>query len=159
MQQLLRFSALALLLAGGLISCGQDNAVPADQDWIEVPLADNTFSEGSVPFRRATYNVYVGAYSALEYKLDMREGDTVVYEWTVDMDDPSLLEVEFHGHTERPDDAPGTLMFYKIHKDGRESGALKAPFSGIHGWYLNNTSNQDIQVVLTVAGFYNEVAD
>jgi len=34
---------------------------------------------------------------------------------------------------------------------------LTAPFSGIHGWYLNNQSTEDIVVVLNVAGFYSEL--
>ena len=69
---------------------------------------------------------------------------------------PDKLTSEFHGHTERVGNAPGTLMYYKIHSDGRESGTLRAPFTGIHGWYLNNTSDDDIVVWLKVAGVYDE---
>jgi hypothetical protein len=73
------------------------------------------------------------------------------------MENHELLEVEFHGHTDRVGNEPGLLMFYKIHNDGEESETLTAPFSGIHGWYLNNKSAEDIVVVLNVAGFYSEL--
>ena len=35
------------------------------------------------------------------------------------------------------------------------SGTLTAPFSGIHGWYWENTGDQPITVTLTSAGYYN----
>ena len=35
------------------------------------------------------------------------------------------------------------------------SGTLTAPFSGIHGWYWENTTDQPVTVTLTTAGFYN----
>ncbi|HHX82428.1 MAG TPA: hypothetical protein GX696_05540, partial [Pseudomonadaceae bacterium] len=91
-----------------------------------------------------------------EHKLVMQEGSTVVYEWSVEMDDPAELMVEFHGHTEREGDAPGLLMFYKIHQAGEEAGTLQAPFTGIHGWYFNNTSAEDIEIQLSVAGFFTD---
>ncbi len=154
--------ALTVMLFG---ACNNEDPTLTDdvgqpvpvQNWIEVPLSDSTYNSNTVPWRSATYDVYVAAYNALEFKLDLREGDSIVYRWNVEMDDPDLLKVEFHGHTERVGEAPGTVMFYTIHSDGEESGTLTAPFDGIHGWYLNNTSAQDIVVVLTVAGFYTEV--
>lgn len=126
-------------------------------DWIEVPLAANTFWEQTLGYRTGEYDIPVPAGSDLEYKLSMQQGAIVVYDWEVVMPDPSLLKVEFHGHTERVGNAPGTLMYYKIHSDGREGGTLRAPFTGIHGWYLNNTSDDDIVVRLKVAGVYDEV--
>jgi hypothetical protein len=125
--------------------------------WIDIPLTENTFSESTVTYKSGRYEIPLYAYEALEYKLGILEGDTVTYSWTVDMQDPELLEVEFHGHTDRVNDEPGLLMFYKIHNEGEESGTLTAPFSGIHGWYLNNQSDEDIVVVLNVAGFYTEI--
>lgn len=153
-------SILTILL---LVACTGENQngtveeEQAAQDWIEVPLRDNTYSGNAVPLRSGTYDIYVAAYNALEFKLAMRAGDAIVYRWKAEMSNPELLGAEFHGHTERVGEAPGTVMFYKIHSDGQESGTLIAPFDGIHGWYLNNTSAEDIVVELTVAGFYNEV--
>ena len=48
-------------------------------------------------------------------------------------------------------------MFYKVHNEGRENGTLKAPFEGIHGWYLNNRSDRDVVVKLTASGFFEDV--
>lgn len=133
-----------------LVAC--EETVPVD--WIEVPLQERTFFDGSQTFQQGTYEILVLRQSALEYKLGLNEGDAITYEWQVEMAQPELLNVEFHGHTHRVGDEPGTVMFYKIHADGSERGTLVAPFDGIHGWYLDNQSNQDITVQLSVAGFY-----
>lgn len=146
-----KLSALATL-AAGVTAC----STTPQGDWIEVPLSSQTYWEQASGYRTGEYEIPVPAGRDLEYKLSMQQDAIVVYEWEVVMPDPSLLKVEFHGHTERVGNAPGTLMYYKIHSDGRESGTLRAPFTGIHGWYLNNTSQDDVVVKLKVAGVYDE---
>ena len=141
----------ALLLTG----CDSEPKEPVE--WIEVPLEDATFFDNGKELTEGQYDILVLRNSALEFKLGMNQGDTITYQWTVDMEDPSLLTAEFHGHTHRVGEEPGTVMFYKIHNDGKESGTLVAPFEGIHGWYLNNTSSEDIFVNLEVTGFYEEI--
>lgn len=127
------------------------------QDWIDVPLSEQTFWDQGGEWRTDVFEIPVAAGTALEHMISMQEENMVVYSWTAEMDDPALLTAEFHGHTERTGDEPGTVMFYRIHQDGKESGTLRAPFSGVHGWYLNNESDQDIVVNLRIAGFYTEV--
>jgi hypothetical protein len=34
------------------------------------------------------------------------------------------------------------------------SGTLMAPFSGIHGWFWENTGDRPVTVTLASAGFY-----
>lgn len=147
-----RIPVLALI-AAGISAC---TSAPQG-DWIEVPLSAATYWDHAQGFKTGEYEIPVAAGTDLEYKLGMQEGAVVTYDWTVAMADPSLLKVEFHGHTERVGNAPGTLMYYKVHSDGKESGTLRAPFTGIHGWYLNNTSDTDVVVKLKVAGSFEEI--
>lgn len=138
-----------------LSSCTQLQAPVGN--WIDVPLSENTFSENVASYRTGSYDIPLAGKQALEYKLGLLEGDSIVYTWTVEMIDSSLLNVEFHGHTERLDDEPGKVMFYKIHQEGRGEGSLISPFNGIHGWYFNNQSDEDIVVHMNVSGFYTEL--
>lgn len=140
------FSLCGLFLAG----CGESEPV----EWIEVPLQERTYFSSANSYQEGTYEILVLRESALEYKLGLNEGDAITYHWDVAMTQPELLNVEFHGHTHRIGDEPGTVMFYSIHANGEERGALVAPFDGIHGWYLDNQSTEDITVMLRVAGFY-----
>ena len=135
---------------------GQEPAAPAaPPDWIEVELPDGVFREHAGEYRADTIDIPLRPFGELEYKLGMREGDSIVYQWNVvEISDPELLYAEFHGHTERVGGAPGTLMYYRKANGGEERGALVAPFSGIHGWYLKNDSDDPIVVRLRVAGYY-----
>lgn len=138
-----------------LSACTHSDPAAPQGDWIELPLEPGIFSESAADFRSETFEIPLLPYQALEFHVSIAEGDTVVYSWDVDMAEPELLAVEYHGHTERaPDDPPGLLMFYKIHNDGQERGSLTAPFTGSHGWFLDNQSDQDIVVRLHLAGFY-----
>lgn len=128
--------------------------VAAQVSWNEMPLGDETFNEHVGDYRSDTIDIPLAGYGELEYKLGIEAGNAIVYEWNVlDIEDPNLLYSEFHGHTE-PVDGVGDLMFYRKAEGGTERGSLIAPFSGIHGWYLVNGSEEPIVVQLEVAGFY-----
>jgi hypothetical protein len=140
---------VALLLLTG---CAAATAA----EWVDAPLSPETWWEQGAEWKTATYDIPLASGMALEHMLRLNAGDMIVYHWTVAMDEPEQLTAEFHGHTDQSGDEPGTVMFYTQHKNGNESGSLRAPFTGVHGWYLNNESEQDIVVRLSVAGYFTE---
>jgi hypothetical protein len=155
----------AIVLAFGLTvaACAslEDQAADAlaASPWNEIPLAPGVFREQGREYRSDVVDIPIGAFGELEYKLGMNAGDSIVYKWdALETPDPQLLYAEFHGHTERVGDARGDLMFYRKASGGSERGALTAPFSGIHGWYLKNDTDRAIVVRLNVAGFYELLA-
>ena len=90
------------------------------------------------------------------WKLDMKKGQGVVYTITYgELEHPGLMEVEFHGHTEKDATGVGDLMFYSKTGGAPQSGVFTAPWDGIHGWYLKNDSAKDVTVRLDLAGFYD----
>jgi hypothetical protein len=122
--------------------------------WNEQPLADNVFREYEADYRTDVIDIPLDAGGELEYKLGLNEGDSIVYQWdAIDLKDPDKLWAEFHGHTPPVNNA-GDLMFYRKEFGATERGSLVAPFTGIHGWYLRNESDEAIVVRLKVAGFY-----
>lgn len=126
-----------------------------DVDWIDIPLAEGVFSEETAEFRSDVIEIPVFALKDLEYKLNMKKGHAITYSWeAVGLSDPEKLLFEFHGHTIRETEAPGDLMFYKVGRSDSSSGYLVAPWEGIHGWYFSNETGEDINVILTVSGFY-----
>jgi hypothetical protein len=144
----------SLVVAGGCVLAAEE--APPAPEWIDAPLSPDTWWEQSAAWKTEVYEIPLAAGQALEHMLRMSGGDMIVYGWTVAMDKPELLTAEFHGHTERSGTEPGTVMFYTQHKNGKENGTLRAPFTGVHGWYLNNESDQDIVVRLEVAGYFTE---
>ncbi|PKO77903.1 MAG: transmembrane anchor protein [Betaproteobacteria bacterium HGW-Betaproteobacteria-15] len=90
---------------------------------------------------------------AAEYKLSMREGAKVDFEWT-----SVGGGVNFDAHGD-PVNAPRD--FYHGYGKGRnssgETGELVAAFDGTHGWFWRNRSGQTVTVTLKVRGAYSAI--
>ena len=128
----------------------------AQDEWIELDLEDETYFETDQEFNQAEYEIEIKSGEWLEMKVAMNANDVIVYNLTSDVKSPEQLIIEFHGHTEPTEGQKGTVMFYTKHNSDQEKGSLVASFSGIHGWYLNNESLQDITVKLAIAGFFEK---
>jgi hypothetical protein len=125
--------------------------------WREYPLREGVISIQAEPrWRSDAIDVPVKAGEGLEYKLDMKKGQGLVYTISYGaLEHPGEMEVEFHGHTEQDASGTGDLMFYSKTGGAAQAGVFTAPWDGIHGWYLKNDSAQDVLVKLELAGFYN----
>src|SRR5262245_11574777 len=106
--------ALAAFSAATAVAQQPAPAPSPPPEWNEVALPAGVFREHAGEYRTDTIDIPLKEFGELEYKLGMREGDSIVYQWNVvKISDPQLLYAEFHGHTERVGGAPGTLMFYR----------------------------------------------
>jgi hypothetical protein len=150
---------------------GIGQALAAQSPWNEVPpptganAGSRFYEEG---FRTDVVDIPIPANDGdLEYKIKMKAGDTVVYSWEVrqQLPSPDFFYTEFHGHTEPPQRQAGQpppailgdVTFYRKATGLKDSGAMIAPFPGIHGWYMQNQSEIPIVVRLRIAGFYELV--
>lgn len=101
-------------------------------------------------FTQETVTFQVKPKEGFEYKYRLEKGEALLYSWSAS----APMNTEFHAE---PDGAPrGYAQSYEK-KDGMTgaSGTLTAPFSGIHGWYWQNTTDKEQTVTLTSAGYYN----
>ena len=93
--------------------------------------------------------ITVPAKSDLEYKFYINQGAEIAYQWTADGAD---LYFDFHG--EPAGDKTGYFKSYRETTAGQSDGALTAPFTGTHGWYWKNDSNNAVRVTLKTKGQY-----
>ena len=102
------------------------------------------------PFQVETIDFAVAAGEGMEYKYRLEEGEALLYSWT------ATGPVNYELHAE-PDGAPrGYAQSYELRNaTSQASGTLTAPFSGIHGWFWENLSDQEVTVTLTTSGYYN----
>ena len=102
------------------------------------------------PFQAETIDFAVAAGEGMEYKYRLEEGEALLYSWT------ASGPVNYELHAE-PDGAPrGYAQSYELRNaTSQASGTLTAPFSGIHGWFWENLSDQEVTVTLTTSGYYN----
>lgn len=101
-------------------------------------------------FKQETVDFTLGPREGMEYKYRLDKGEALLYSWQT----TGPVNYEFHAE---PDGAPrGYAQSYeKVERKTEASGTLTAPFPGIHGWYWENTTDQEITVTLTTAGYYN----
>lgn len=87
----------------------------------------------------------------LEWKVRMQAGDTLVYSWRVAAPEDQFY-ADFHGQTDPQPEVQ--VLTYRKGTMVSDNGSVAAQFDGIHGWYLQNQSEQPVTVQLRLAGFY-----
>lgn len=102
------------------------------------------------PFAQETVDFKVAPHEGMEYKYRLDKGEVLLFSWK------ATAPVAYEAHAE-PDGAPrGYAQSYEKGDGRREAaGTLTAPFTGIHGWFWENATDQEVTVTLTTAGFYN----
>lgn len=93
--------------------------------------------------------VTVPAGKGIEYKLQMNQYDKLTYEWMTDGD---TLYFDLHGEPE--DDTTGYFESYAMATLESMKGSFTAPFTGSHGWYWKNTSDEPVAIQLIINGQY-----
>jgi hypothetical protein len=113
------------------------------------PSGVPTIAPQDRPFQSQTIAFTIGPREFMEYKYRLEKGDALLYAWKA----TGAVNYELHAE---PDGAPkGYAETYeKGNAASNASGTLTAPFAGIHGWYWENTSDAEVTVTLSAAGFY-----
>ena len=137
-----RSGLLDLGITGQQVEALENAAPAANGGTTLIAPQEKVFSSETVEFK-------VGPRQGMEYKYRLDKGEALLYSWKA----TAPVNVEFHAE---PDDGPrGYAQTYEKSQGAQASGTLTAPFSGIHGWYWENTTDQEITVTLTSAGYYN----
>jgi hypothetical protein len=117
--------------------------------------------EYDIPYRTDTVEIPLGGFmdgaeaSSLEYKVRMKKDSTLVYTWEVTgISSPRDFQFDQHGHTIAKPGEGMTVATYKQATGLKQSGALSAPFDGIHGWLFANSGDGRAVVHLKLAGYY-----
>ena len=104
----------------------------------------------TAPFAGESVEITLAPLEGMEYKYRLDEDAGMLYSWT------STGAVHWELHSQ-PDDAPqGYAEFFDTSDGDASHGVYTAPFSGIHGWWWENTADVDVTITLTTTGFYTE---
>jgi hypothetical protein len=103
-------------------------------------------------WKTETLTIELPIGGALEYKAIMTQGDSMVFDWTIDN---GQVYYDFHGH----DKAFGEDFFvrYEANEGENQAGMIVAAFSGEHGWYWLNMADAPTIITLRVAGFFEKM--
>jgi hypothetical protein len=91
----------------------------------------------------------------LEYKATLAVGEPMLYSWRVQ---GGPVYFEFHGEPTEGEWPAGYFRSYEIQQSASEAhGSFIAPFTGQHGWYWRNLSDQPAVITLQASGYYSRL--
>ena len=103
---------------------------------------DLTFAEDYIEFPLAPFE-------SIEYKYRLEAGQAMVYSWS------AQAELVYDLHSEQDGTDPEDAVSFDVGRGASGHGTYVAPYSGIHGWFWENRTQQDVTVVLRTQGFYS----
>ena len=105
----------------------------------------------SAVYKVDRHQIVLRPKEGIEYKYQMEKGATMVYSWKAA---GGKVNHEFHGE---PEGAPRGYADTYLKEDGvdQSHGTFLAPSTGIHGWFWENTTDRDVTVNISAAGFFS----
>ncbi len=88
-------------------------------------------------------------FQSVEYKYYLQEGNTMLFSWTANGD----LVFDMHADPDGMVGEEGVESYEQTTGSG-SAGVYHANFTGIHGWFWENQSFDEVTVRLESAGFY-----
>jgi hypothetical protein len=118
-----------------------------------VPLPNPAVSQlKPADARTDTVTVKLESGQETEVKVILDAAQVVLYSWKAA---GGQVYTDFHGHEPSAGEA---FVRYEEQQSGAEGhGSLVAPFSGEHGWYWVNVSEQPVTITLSLKGYYSEI--
>jgi hypothetical protein len=91
----------------------------------------------------------------LEYKATLAAGEPLLYSWRVQ---GGPVYCEFHGEPTEGKWPAGYYRSYEIQERANAAhGSFIAPFTGQHGWYWRNLSDEPATITLQASGYYSRL--
>lgn len=114
-----------------------------------VDASEGPLEAQTVAHRADTVEFVLGPFQSLEYKYRLAEASSMIYSWHA----TGALVYDMHAD---PDNMEGEEFVESFDKGTATSstGTYHAPFSGIHGWFWENRTFEEVVLRLHSAGFY-----
>jgi hypothetical protein len=122
-------------------------------DGTVVPVVEGPATHYSETFKFDSEEIVIKPHDFVEYKYYLPVGASLDYSWEVS----GPVNVDFHGAPDNYPESPE--QSYSKKKITISHGSLVAPFSGLHGWFWENTGDAPVTVKLTAAGFFVYAAE
>ncbi|MXP42206.1 hypothetical protein GRI75_11200 [Altererythrobacter soli] len=101
---------------------------------------------GTVANPQDRYTIELAPFESTEFKYTLKEGEQMRFAWTA----TGPIDFDMHAH---PFEGGEELTeSYAITKAPAQSGIYTAPFTGIHGWYWQNRTMDNVTLTLDASG-------
>lgn len=102
--------------------------------------------DGEIAAPDDRYVLELGPFESGEFKYTLAEGDKMRFAWR------ASGPVDFDMHSHPFEGGTELTESYAIDKAAAQSGIYTAQFTGIHGWYWQNRTTDNVTVTLEAAG-------
>lgn len=107
-----------------------------------------------IKYSNDTFEIVMASFESLEYKYRLEEGASLIFEWEATGD----LLFDLHAEKDGIDPEEYSPSYDQRQSNG-EKGSYTAPFSGVHGWYWENRSANEVKLTLKTSGFYTKATE
>jgi len=126
-------------------------ALPGSAAADEATLRQTLANKGIAPLpgeamRTDRFEIELLPYEAIELKYDLAEGAPMIFAWKASA--PVYLDMHSHPF----DGGTDLTESFVIDQMPAQTGVYVAPFSGIHGWYWQNRTLENVTLTLDVLG-------
>jgi len=92
------------------------------------------------------WQVTLAPYEGIELKYTLDQGDAMDFEWEA----TAVVEYDLHSHPF--EGGPEMTESYAVDKGQQMQGRYVAAFTGLHGWYWQNRTMNDVTMTVRAAG-------
>lgn len=139
-----------------VVSCPEMSITPLENETETTKLIDDSLEHGNAlnhpePWKDIVV-ISIPPRKGLEYKFYISKGEKLEFIWNTE---GTSVYFDFHGEPEG--DKTGYFKSFKESTQDQSSGTLLVPFSGSHGWYWKNKTNQVVNITLKTRGNYKVI--
>jgi len=113
------------------------------------PTAGGPVFSQADEYRADSREFTLGPYETVEYKYELNPGATMLYSWSASDD------VDFDFHTEPAGKPASASETFEKGTTRSSHGAYVAPYAGIHGWFWENPTGENVVITLNASGFFS----
>lgn len=124
----------------------------SDSHELDLGGAGTVLHEEPTAPRHDTFTFTLEGLADDEFKLHMAANQSILFSWTA----TGPVNFDFHGEPDAPT-RPGEFASYDAGQGLGANGSFQAPFTGRHGWYLQNVGNEPTTITLQVWGYYEVI--
>ena len=150
-------SSIALLAAAALLVT---LVLPAEYGWDPLGTGDRLGLLGMTESAPSPLKTQAGSWHTDSIEFELAPFESVEYKYYLATDATLLYHWRANGivvydlHTEPDRAAQGYSESFEKSRGKESKGSYIAPYEGIHGWFWQNRSQQDITLRLETSGFY-----
>ena len=113
-------------------------------------LREGVLTLSKEPLLTDSWTRELAPFESIEFKYTMAEGEPMVFSWQ------ATAPVKYDMHSHPFDGGVELTESYGVDQAAKMEGAYIAPFTGIHGWYWQNQTMDNVTLVLNATGGFTE---